>query len=219
MGIQITVIGVTGPSGAGKSLFCSRFAEAGYRVIDCDAVYHEMISRPSRCVAELSREENFGRGILLPDGSVDRRALSREVFAGTPESEKKLGLLNSITHRHVRTSIKRRLSHPGGNRLGFVIDAPLLFQAGVEADCCLTVAVLASGKIRLERLRERDGLPDSDLLARLGAAPPDEWYSGLADVTVVNDGSPEKLFSAADAIMEMTGEGRTPEEIRKAVSR
>ena len=49
------IIGITGPSGSGKSLFCSMLAERGFTVLDCDKIYHDMISAPGECTAAIAR--------------------------------------------------------------------------------------------------------------------------------------------------------------------
>ena len=72
------IIGITGPSGSGKSLFCSMLAERGFTVLDCDKIYHDMISAPGECTAALARE--FGNEILNAQGGIDRSALADRVF-------------------------------------------------------------------------------------------------------------------------------------------
>jgi len=203
---RIPVIGVTGPSGAGKSLFCSGFARHGYLILDCDAIYHGMIDRVTPLTAELANV--FGQSVISPDGSVDRAALAAVVFA--PGAEEKRLLLNKITHAYVKKEIYRQLkSAPGAGYRGCVIDAPLLFEAGIGRRCDLTVALLADRQTRLGRIRERDGLPDDRLEMRLDASPDDSFYVKKADVTIINDGNPEKLVSEADRIAAQFGDAET----------
>ena len=73
------IIGVTGPSGAGKGAASEYMnTQYGYKVIDADRVYHDIISAPSDCVSELV--ENFGKSVLNEQGGIDRKALSKLVF-------------------------------------------------------------------------------------------------------------------------------------------
>lgn len=90
------IIGVTGPSGAGKSLFCSMLAERGFRVLDCDKIYHDIISSPCECTSAL--EARFGHGIINENGGVDRSALADIVF----KDDEALTDLNSITLGYVK---------------------------------------------------------------------------------------------------------------------
>ncbi|MCQ2427807.1 MAG: dephospho-CoA kinase [Clostridia bacterium] len=197
---RLYVIGVTGPSGAGKSFFCDFFRAEGYKILDCDRIYAKMTSYYSGCMKELSDPRNFGPDILLPDGSLDRKKMASAVFA--EGAEDKLLLLNKITHKYVKRSIRRSLSYRPKNCRGFVIDAPLLFQAGLEKECDITVALIAERALRVSRLKERDGISSDAITARLSAAKPDSWYTERADVTVINDGDASALKKQADAIME-----------------
>lgn len=198
--VRDPVIGVTGPSGAGKSVFCGFLREEGFLVLDCDEIYHDMVASPSPCTAELA--EAFGDGILTSSGSLDRSALAAVVFA--PGAEDKLEKLNSITHKFIRDEVSRQTAAgiACGDYAGVVIDAPLLFQAGFDADCLMTVAVLAPADTRLSRLKERDGIGEDALRARLDAAPPDEYYVSRCDMTVINTGDMQALRREAAAVAE-----------------
>ena len=196
------VLGITGPSGAGKSVFCGYLREAGCVILDCDAIYHSLIAAPSDCTRELAAPENFGPGILNEDGSVNRRALAAVVFAAGNET--KLENLNRISHRHVTVEILRELDALRAAPCppaAVLIDAPLLFQAGMESLCDKTVALVAGRKNRLSRLSERDRLDEASLNARLDAAPPDTYYTERADVTVVNDRGLPELRRKAEALL------------------
>ena len=190
------VIGVTGPSGAGKSLFCSFFEERGCLHLDCDKIYHSLVDSPSDCTRAL--EAAFGSSVLNPDGSLCRPALAEIVFA--PGADELRGKLNKITHAFVLEEVRKEIANT--DKICAVIDAPLLFEAGYEKECDLTVALLASSEERLARLCERDNRPLEALKARMAAAPSDDFYSSRADITVINNGDGDKLRAAAHKIIE-----------------
>ncbi len=196
-------IGVTGPSGAGKSLFCSIFEKMGFSSIGCDEIYHELTDTPSPCTEEL--REQFGEEVLLPTGALNRRALAQIVFA--PDAKDKLRRLNAITHKYVLLEVKNRINALPHDRLGALVDAPLLFESAFDKECDLTIALLAPRELRLARLSKRDGLDEDALNARLDAAKPDEWYSDKCDITIYNTGDSDELERA---VLEIT------EKIRKA---
>lgn len=182
-------LGVTGPSGSGKSLICSLLGSMGFTILDCDAIYHGLTDVPSDCTRELEAE--FGAGILRADGSLDRRALAALVFA--PGAEPRLERLNTITHKYVLTEVRRRIADGDEGSRGYVIDAPLLFQAGFDRECGSTVAVLAPEKLRVGRLMRRDGISEEAVRARLAAAEDDGWYFARADRVIWNDGGTDSL--------------------------
>lgn len=191
----MTVIGVTGPSGAGKSLFCSYFEESGCLHLDCDKIYHTLVDSPSDCTRALEAE--FGPSVINPDGSLCRPALAEIVFA--PDADGLRGKLNKITHAFVLAEVRKAIKNT--DKKCAIIDAPLLFEAEYEKECDLTVALLAPPEERLARLMARDNRPVEALLARMAAAPSDEYYSSRADYTVINDGDEDKLRDAARKIL------------------
>lgn len=197
------VIGVTGPSGAGKSLFCSFLAEYGCLVLDCDKIYHSLVDSPSPCTRALADEAMFGERVLNVDGSLDRAVMASIVFA--PGGKEKQKRLNEITHAFVLDEVRRSIVNAGEGIPAIIIDAPLLFQAGFERECERTVALLASPKLRLSRLRIRDEKTDEELSARLAAAPPDSYYTTRADITIINDGDTEALRLAARRLLMEVG--------------
>lgn len=189
------ILGVTGPSGAGKSLFCKAFADRGYKVLDCDEIYAGLVAGPSACMVEIAA--HFGPSAVNPDCSLNRKNVAAAVFA--KDGTERLALLNAITHKYVLAEIKKEIST--SDAPGFVVDAPLLFQSGFDAECCATVAVLAPYGTRLSRLLSRDGASEEAIRARMDAAPDDVWYVRKCTWTVFNSGSPEAMVKAAGDIL------------------
>jgi dephospho-CoA kinase len=74
-----------------------------------------------------------------------------------------------------------------------VVDAPLLFESGMDAVCQVTAAVLAPAEVRLRRICARDGLTEADAELRMKIQPPDAFYMDRADIVFCNDGAPETL--------------------------
>ncbi len=193
----MAIIGVTGPSGSGKSLFCSYLEELGCLHLDCDKIYHAMVDVPSECTRGLA--ELFGGEILNSDGSLCRPALARIVFA--PDAEESREKLNKLTHAYVLDEVRRTVAQSESRH--FVIDAPLLFEAGYEKECDVTVAIIAPENERLERLCARDSRSVGELRARMAAAPSDGFYTSRADITVFNCGSEALLRAEAKQILSV----------------
>ncbi|MGM9643146.1 MAG: dephospho-CoA kinase [Eubacteriales bacterium] len=191
----MAIIGVTGPSGAGKSLFCSYLEDMGCLHLDCDKIYHSLVDTPSECTRELAKM--FGDAILNADGSLCRPALAQIVFA--PGAEESRERLNKLTHAYVLAEVRKAIA--ATDRKHAIVDAPLLFEAGYESECDVTVALIAPPDERLARLCARDGRPVETLRARMAAAPPDSFYTSRADFTVVNRGDTEALSAEAEKIL------------------
>ena len=195
----MVTIGLTGPSGAGKSAVSEIMRRYGFRVIDADKVYHDIISAPCECIDELV--QNFGTGILAHNGGLDRSALSAIVFADGGKD--KLELLNSITHKYVVNNIRSMIYCTCSIMpSACVIDAPLLIEAGLKQDCLFTIAVLADKDIRAKRIALRDGISEQHALARINAQKDDSFYKDNCNYTVYNNGDIAALTHQVEGILK-----------------
>lgn len=197
------VWGLTGPTGSGKGAVCALFAQLyGVPAIDTDAVYHQLLIPPSACLDELVAA--FGASILNPDGTLNRPALSAIVFSdATREKQVKL---NHITHKYVLDRSREMLAdyRQAGMRAALV-DAPLLYEAGFDAECDAVIAVLAPREVRMERIIERDGLSEERAVARLNMQKSDEFYTEKTDLVVINDGDMDALRQQVETLAERLG--------------
>ena len=195
-----SVIGITGPTGSGKSVLSSYLAGKGFVVLDCDRIYADMTKGPSACMDALRR--NFGDEIVNPEGGLDRAVMRNLVFG--PGNEERLALLNRTTHVFVTDRIREIISEK--KEPGYVIDAPLLFEAGADILCDGTIAVVAPYRTRLKRLRRRDGLPDGDIRRRMASGHTCRWFRRMCTFTLNNRGSERRLQRRADRyIAAITG--------------
>ena len=74
-----------------------------------------------------------------------------------------------------------------------LIDAPTLFESGLDSICDKTVAVLSKKEIRLKRILARDNISEPDALLRIDAGKSDEYYLSNADKIIYNDGNLEEF--------------------------
>ena len=193
----MVTIGITGPSGAGKGSVSQILQSYGFRILDADKIYHDIISPPSACLNELAM--HFGKDILNCDGKLDRAVLSSIVFT----DENKLELLNSITHKYVVERIRSIIGCTCSIMpAACVIDAPLLIEAGLKGDCTFTVAVLANKDIRAKRISLRDGISPEKAMARINAQKPDDFYMQECDYVINNNGTVSELFEIVNSILK-----------------
>src|SRR5690606_16427325 len=71
-------VGLTGGIGSGKSTVAERLASLGAVLVDADKIAREVVEPGTPGHAAVVRE--FGRGVLAPDGSLDRAALGKVIF-------------------------------------------------------------------------------------------------------------------------------------------
>ena len=176
------VIGLTGQSGAGKTTVGATLKALGCGFVDCDAITRSPKVYDADCLKEL--QEAFGHDII-EEGALNRRMLATRAFA-TAEGRRRL---NAITHpriiRHVCAAIRAELNH--GFRL-VVVDAPTLFESGLDAACARILAVTASAETRLTRILQRDGITEEEAAIRFAAQQPDSFYLQRADHIVDGEG-------------------------------
>lgn len=183
------VLGITGPTGAGKTTLLREVEKLGGAVIDCDAVYHELLERDTALQCALERE--FGP-LRDEAGAIDRKKLGAVVF----HDPEKLEQLNSIAWEAVTDRVRALLEeHERQGRSLAAVDAIALLESPLKELCQLTVAVLAPPQVRVDRIMAREGISEDYARARVRAQKPDEYFSQNCDTTLVNDCASAEEFA------------------------
>ena len=171
------IIGITGGTGCGKTTLLNLIAQCGGLILDCDAVYHELlVTDPSLLSAIDARFPG-----VVEDGSLNRKKLGAMVFS----DKEALQDLNRITHAAVKQEVLRRLE--AAPRLA-AIDAIGLFEGGLAELCDVTVAVIAPEELRIRRLMQRDQISEDYARARIGAQHSEAWFRERCDYVLENNG-------------------------------
>lgn len=186
------LIGLTGGIGSGKSTVSALFAERGAVVIDADAITREL-QQPGTPVFE-AMVERFGRGIVAPDGTLDRQAVADIVFAD-PEALAELG---RIVHPAVGAEIARRLQDEASTDHVVILDVPLLVESGRD-DMRALVVVDLDPEIAVGRLVEQRGMREDDARARMARQASRADRLANADIVIDNSGSVADLEVAVAA--------------------
>ncbi len=180
------IIGLIGGSGCGKSSVASFLTEMGLSHIDCDQIAREVVEPGTPCLAELV--EHFGCGILLDDGTLNRKELARRAFADKEQTQE----LNRITHKYILARTDQCIEEVT-SEIGVVVDAAALAESGYLEKCDCVIAVLAPMHKRLRRIRKRDNIGFLAVRQRLKAQKPDSYYQAHADYLIINHSSREHL--------------------------
>ncbi len=195
------IIGLTGSIATGKSTVANMIKELGIPVIDADKIAREVVEPGEPAYEQIVNQ--FGQGILFPDGTLDRKKLGSIVFQNKEKREQ----LNRIVH----PAIRKKMDAQKNDYLqrGFktvVMDIPLLFEGKRnqnEFDKILLVAV--SEEVQLKRLLERDKMGEEDARNRIRSQMPIKEKIPLADAVIWNNGTLEETKAQLLAILKKWG--------------
>lgn len=189
------IIGLTGPTGAGKSSLKTVAENLGYKVIDCDITARKAVEKGTKGLMALINA--FGEDILFSDGSLNRKTLAQKAFS-TPQNTE---LLNKILLPFITELVLKECE---GDKV--LLDAPTLFESGLNEKCTATVGVLADRETRIERIKNRDNLSEDEALTRINAGKTDEFYKQNADFVIYNNGETEEFQKEFEVILSKIGE-------------
>ena len=190
----MTVFGITGGTGAGKSSVSEIFRQNGVYVIDADKTARAVVEPGTEGLNELCAY--FGDKILDTDGSLKRRELADIVFS----DKKKLGILNSITHKYIYREIESELGNVKPEIAA--IDAAVLIGSEIEEMCAFLVSVIADEDIRRGRIMERDAISERSARMRINAQPPMEFYIKHSKYVIHNNGTQKDLTTETLRILK-----------------
>ena len=185
-------IGLTGGIGAGKSAVSRRFAELGVPVIDTDEISHRLAGPDGEALPGL--RQSFA-DVFRPDGSLDRAALRRVIFADAGARARLEGLLHPLIRREVETALDA-LQAPY-----CIVVVPLLVESGDYDKLLHRVAVVDSPETsRIERVMAGSGLARDEVLAIIAAQASRKERLARADYVLNNSTTLSSLRAQVDVL-------------------
>ena len=188
------ILGITGGTGCGKTTLLQLIADQGGMVLDCDAIYHQLLSTDAQLLSQI--EARFPG--TVENGILQRKKLGNLVFSDSSA----LKDLNTITHSAVAAQVRRSLK---SNPSLAAIDAIALFESGLDQLCDITVAVTAPTEDRVRRLMARDGISEDYARRRIAAQPEESWFREKCSYVLANDGSPAQFRDKCLAFLRQLG--------------
>lgn len=186
-------VGLTGGIGAGKSTVAARLVEHGATLIDADHIAREIVEPGTEGLAELV--DTFGNAILTAEGALDRAALAATAFADDAARQR----LNNIMHPRIGARTAELMEQAAPDAV-VVHDIPLLVEGGLAPAYHLVIVVEADEELRVRRVVESRGMPESDARARISAQASPQQRRAVADVWLDNSGSPDEVLSTVDRL-------------------
>ena len=185
------ILGITGGTGCGKTTLLKVIEEMGGLVLDCDAIYHQLLSTDKQLLAAI--------GNRFP-GTVEDNQLQRKKLGSIVFSDKNALLdLNKITHSAIKAEVLRQLKT--APKLA-AIDAIALFEGGLADLCDKTVAVTAPTEDRVQRLMKRDNISEDYARSRIAAQHDEAWFRQQCDCVLENIGTEIQFYNKCVAFLK-----------------
>ncbi|MCY9137883.1 dephospho-CoA kinase [Peribacillus frigoritolerans] len=190
------IIGITGGIASGKSTVSLYLQELGFTIVDADLASRAVVEPGEEAYHQVVKA--FGEDILLADGNIDRVKLGSIIFN---DQEKRL-LLNGIVHPAVRNwmRVKTEAALASGEETVFM-DIPLLFESKLTFMVDKTLLIYVDEQVQLERLMNRNGLSETEALARINSQMPLADKKALADAVIDNNGDINETKRQVKAIL------------------
>ena len=193
------IIGLTGGIGTGKSTVAEYLKSHGYRHIDADGISRGLTSDGSPMVDKLN--EIFGpdgemgvdgNEILEAPGVLNRQALADIVF----KDDKRRDKLNDIMLTEIIRIIDWDIEdyHHDDSDNDVLLDAPLLFESGLESRCDKVMLVVADMDERIHRVCQRDGISEEQVRDRINSQMSDDEKISRSDIIIDNSHGLEELY-------------------------
>ena len=197
MNNKVKVVGLTGGIGTGKSTAAEFLKKKGFAHIDADQIGRDITADGSPMLPVLN--SIFGLGgehgvegidILREDGSLDRKALASIVFTNMDRKLK----LDEVMFKAIVAETERLVDVCAEAKpVGILIDAPLLFEAGLDKNCDMVLLIVADMDVRIHRVCARDGATEQEVRNRINSQMSDEEKKLRSDIIVDNSGTLEEL--------------------------
>ena len=209
------VIGITGSIACGKSTVSREMMRKGFPVIDGDALSRELTGPGGEAVPAV--RSVFGDRYINPDGSMNRRAMGKLVFADDKAREQ----LDLLMDPFLRSLTQRRIgeARASGAKLCF-LDMPLLFEKGYNSLCDSVWCVWLPESLQLQRLTDRDGYTREEAMSRIRAVMSSDEKADLSSAVIDNSGTVEETLRQASVLLEreLARAGGNPARRKRAVS-
>jgi dephospho-CoA kinase len=191
-------VGLTGGLASGKSFVGVALEELGCKLIVADELGHEVLLPDGSAYAGVVRA--FGRGILTPEGEIDRKLLALEVFA----NRERLRLLNSLVHPEVRKRTEELMTEyfavdPDAI---VVVEAAIHIETGGYKAFDKMIVVVCTVEQQIERAMKRDGSTRVQALARLASQMPLEEKRKYADYVIDTSGSKVETLRQTEEVFQ-----------------
>lgn len=186
------IIGVTGGIGSGKSVVSRLLRLMGVPVYDCDSEAKRLMH--DSLAIRVALTGLVGEGVYDSDGAIDKARLASFLFSSNEHAQ----MVNAIVHPVVRADFKA-WAHRAGKKI-VAVESAILFEAGMDADVNLVLAVCAPESLRLQRAVRRDKSNEAAIKSRMQRQMDEDDYASRAHHIILNDGAHSLIAQVASLL-------------------
>ena len=180
------IIGLTGGIASGKSTVSMVLKELGAEIINADEIAHELLKKGNKGWKRVVEE--FSSEVLTENKEINRKKLGQIVF----NNREKRKTLENLTHPLIIEEIEKKINKKP-NKQNIVIEAPLLYEVGLEEKMDEVWVVYVDKKTQIKRLKQRDNLNEEEALKRINSQLSLEKKKEKADIVINNQGTKKDL--------------------------
>ena len=190
-------LGITGGVGSGKSMVCDYLKDKGMTVVSTDELARKAVMPGSLAYDKIV--SYFGKEILSPDGTLNRKALRGIITRDKVKKE----ALERFVHPEVFVEMEKEFEASKKRRDPVIaVEVPLLFEAGMETFFDFVVTVTVKSDVKTKRLMSRDQITREEAEALMGIQMPEEQKLEKSNFVIDNNGSPEETRIRVDQFYE-----------------
>lgn len=205
-------VGLTGGIAVGKTTVMRTFAELGAVCIDADAIARLVVEPGRPALAEVVAR--FGPGLLRVDGTLDREALGRIVFADADKRHELEAILHPpIVAEQDRLIAAAAVEDPDAI---VIVDAALMIESGGYARFEELIVVHCLPAIQRERLMARSGMTAEEADRRIAAQMPQNEKLTYATRTIDTSGTLDETRYRTEAVWRELSERASASKERTA---
>jgi len=183
------ILAITGGIGCGKTTVLNWFKSKSIPTISADKISHDLVAKGQDGLQTIV--DYFGDKILSDDGELDRAYLRNLVFSNPSAKQ----TLENIMHPLIQAETKRLLADK--NRQGHalsVVEIPLLAETGKPDYIDIVWVIDCSQETQVKRVKERDNLAESEILAIINSQASAKDRAKIADTIIKSDGHKLKFY-------------------------
>lgn len=186
------VVALTGGIGSGKTSVSTRLAALGAAIIDTDSIAHALTAPGGAAMPVIAAA--FGAEVVASDGSLDRPAMRRRVFADASARQRLEAILHPLIRAHLETAL-RQVQAPYA-----VVVIPLLFETGWTAVADRILVVDLPEDQQIQRVMLRNGLSAAEVRRIIATQASRATRRAGADDIIENMGNRDELMRQTDAL-------------------